>query len=161
MKLTGYFLNKKYYRYFALGWAALIFIISTIPNLPQPDFSEDEGPGLRLDYLFHFMAYFILGMLIVIWQIRDDARLPTKTYVIIVVLGVLFGLIDEWHQVMIPGRTFNPMDFYLNAIGFLVAFFFVYHYLIRHLMVHGGKFPELHQRWFNKLKSQPPFSPEK
>lgn len=154
MKPADAFLIKQNYRYFTLGWAALIFIISTIPYLPQPETATNEGYGLRFDYLFHFVVYLILGSLLVTWQTTRDISIPLKKYLAIMLLGIAFGLADEWHQVLIPGRTFNLVDFYLNTVGFLSGFLFTYHYLFRHLMLHRKKFPHLRKKLFGGSQDQ-------
>jgi VanZ family protein len=158
--MLDYLLNKRNYRYFALAWAIIIFTISTIPNLPQPDIEESSGISIRFDYLFHFVVYFILGTLVIVWQTDHKARLNPKTYLVTLSLGILFGFADEWHQVLIPGRRFNPIDFYLNAIGYLTGFLFTYHYLIHHLAISQGKFQAILAKLYPKLNDQL-FSPEK
>lgn len=156
----NHFLNKQNYKYIALAWALLIFIASTIPNLPQPNTSDSSGISLRFDYLFHFLVYFVLGAFVVIWQTDHHARLLKKTYLIAIFSGVIFGFLDEWHQILIPGRRFNPIDFYLNAIGYIAGFLFTYHYLLHHLTLTLGKFSMIRNRLYPKLKDQP-LSPEK
>lgn len=148
MKLLQAFLIKQNYRIFAIGWAVFIFIISTIPNLPQPDTSSTHGLSLRYDYLFHFSAYFVLGLLIVIWQIDRNLKFSDRRYLLILLAGVIFGLVDETHQLLIPGRSFNPVDFYLNGIGFVAGFLFTYHYIIRHHMLNLRNFGFVREKLF-------------
>lgn len=152
MNLIRPFLKPGNYKYFTIAWAAIIFIISTIPNLPQPEIADGSGFSIRFDYLFHFAVYFILSILTAVWQASINLRIRTGRYLIIILLGVLFALLDEWHQMLVPGRRFNPVDFYLNAIGFLAGFLFSYHYLIRHLMHKLGKFPRIYFKLFEPVK---------
>ncbi len=148
MNLIRPFLNHSNYKYFTIGWAAVIFIVSTIPNLPQPEVADDKAYSIRFDYLFHFLVYFVLGLITAVWQTGQNLKIPIKRYLIIVVLGLAFSFLDEWHQVLVPGRRFNPVDFYLNATGFLAGFLFTYHYLIHHLMKKLGKFPQFYDNLF-------------
>lgn len=148
MNFTGILLKKNNFRFFTIGWAVFIFILTTIPSLPQPDKPPEDIPGLRFDYLFHYLAFLVLGSLCVFWQTNKDIRIPIKKYLIVLLSGMLFTFLDEWHQVLIPGRSFNPVDFYLNAVGFLSGFLFTYHYFFRHLMVHRNRLPKLKQKLF-------------
>ena len=158
--MINHLLNKNNYRYFTLFWGLFIIILSSIPHLPQPDTNNTGGVSLRFDYLFHFLVYFILGMLVVIWQTDHQASLSSKTYFIAIITGVLFGFMDEWHQLLIPGRTFNPIDSHLNTIGYIIGFLFTYHYLIQHLTLTLGKFSRCRAMLYPNLKDQP-LSPEK
>jgi len=159
MKFSGILPKKNNFRFFAIGWAVFIFILTTIPGLPQPDKASGDVPGLRFDYLFHYLAFLVLGSLIVFWQTNESISLPIKKYLIVLLSGVMFAFADEWLQVLIPGRSFNAVDFYLNAVGFLSGFLFTYHYFFRHLMVHRNKFRGLQQKLFGK--SHQLRSPEK
>jgi VanZ family protein len=152
MNLIRPFLKPENYKYLTIGWAAIIFTVSTIPNLPQPEIADGQGFSIRFDYLFHFVVYFILGTLTAVWQSTKNPKIHTLRYVLVLFLGLVFALLDEWHQVLVPGRRFNPVDFYLNAIGFLAGFLFTYHYLIRHLMHKLGKFPRIYFKLFEPAK---------
>ena len=159
MNFTSILLSKNNFRFFSIGWAVFIFILTSIPGLPQPDKASGDIPGLRFDYLFHYLAFLILGCLLVFWQTNKDIRLPIKKYILVVLSGVLFAFLDEWLQVLIPGRSFNAVDFYLNAVGFLSGFLFTYHYFFRHLMLRRNKFRVLKDKLFGK--SNQLRSPEK
>lgn len=144
-------LEKKNYRIFTIVWALLIVAVSTIPNLPQPEFTTEKGVSLRLDYFFHFMVYFFLGFFVAIWQTNQSAKMSTSKIIIILIAGTLFGFLDEWHQMLIPGRRYNPIDFVYNALGFAAGLTFTYYYILQFLILKKQKFKSISHKLFWSL----------
>ena len=93
-----------------LLWAALIFVLSSIPDLAPP-----EAIQFRFwDKLAHASVYAILGALI--------ARAWTGTnrhYALIasMMIGTLYGASDELHQFFVPGRFSQISDIVADAAG--------------------------------------------
>lgn len=139
MKIFQAVLVKANYRYFTLVWALLIVIVSTIPYLPQPEITTTKGFSLRLDYFFHFMVYFVLAFLATIWQVNQKIKFPHKRLLVFLIAGVFFAFLDEWHQILVPGRRYNPLDFFSNAAGFICGILFTYYYLLQYLVVKKNK----------------------
>jgi len=71
----------------------------------------------RLDYLLHFIAYFIIGI---------AAALAYKPNWKVLLLLIIFAMAEEGHQYWIPNRTFNPMDLMYDMIGLLSGIGLVY-----------------------------------
>ena len=91
-----------------LVWAAVIFSLSSIPDL---------GTGLGtwdlvLRKLAHTAEYAILGALLV----RATAR-PRLAFG----LGVLYAVSDELHQSFVAGRHGAPLDVAIDAVGVAVG----------------------------------------
>ncbi|HXF99124.1 MAG TPA: VanZ family protein [Gaiellaceae bacterium] len=87
-----------------LGWAALIFVLSSVPDL---------GTGLGgwdtlLRKLAHLTEYAVLGLLLA----RALAQ-PTAA----AALGTLYAISDEIHQAFVPGRSGAPLDVAIDAVG--------------------------------------------
>ena len=87
-----------------LGWALLIFALSSIPSL---------GTGLGvwdlvLRKLAHLVEFAILGALLV----RALERLPAA-----VALGSAYAASDELHQLFVPGRAGTVYDWALDTVG--------------------------------------------
>ena len=95
----------------AAAWAAVIWSLSARPRLPGP-----ELPGF--DKVAHFGAYALLGWLLVF--AADRSRLPLAVGA---VLGVLYGATDEIHQMYVPGRSPDVMDWFADAAGVAAATF--------------------------------------
>lgn len=93
----------------AAAWAGVIFYLSSQPRLPAPDLSN-------FDKVAHFGAYALLGWLLAF--ATDRSRLPLA---LAVVLGVLYGASDEIHQMFVPGRSPELLDWFADAAGVFAA----------------------------------------
>ncbi len=87
-----------------LVWAAVIFALSSVPNL---------GTGLGiwdlvLRKLAHLVEYAILGALL----FRALAREPLAFAV-----GSAYAVTDEIHHAIVPGRAGSPLDWLIDTIG--------------------------------------------
>lgn len=140
--------RRSTYRFIALTSVVAIFGISSIPNLPQP---EIEYPGvweIRLDYLFHFLVFFVPGFSVVLWLSDSSARMSKSRYGLILLVGIAFGLADELHQLYVPGRRFNPVDFILNAAGFTAGTLFARYWFIPKILFNKPFFRSIKKQLF-------------
>ena len=93
----------------SVAWATVIFNLSAQPQLP--------GPGVPgIDKAAHFGAYALLGWLLV-WA-ADRSVLPLAVGA---VLGLLYGATDEVHQMFVPGRSPDVLDWFADAAGVIAA----------------------------------------
>jgi VanZ family protein len=82
-----------------------IFLLSALPG---------NDPFLKAfefsDKIKHFIAYFVLGITLCLWVSGKKwfAR-PVFWGIVVVVLCTVFGVIDEYHQSFIPGRSGNDL----------------------------------------------------
>jgi VanZ like family len=91
-----------------VAWAALIFALSSIPDL-------GTGPGgwdLALRKIAHAAEYAVLGALLA--RATGRPRLA-------LVLAVLYAVSDELHQLAVPGRKGAPLDVAIDAVGALIG----------------------------------------
>lgn len=101
----------------------LLFTASSFPVLPAPDLGFDWQ-----DKVYHMVAYGILG-----WLMARSAvgRRPatSRLFWISVGLGTLYGVTDELHQILVPGRFCDFFDGLADALGVLVghALYFRWH----------------------------------
>jgi len=102
----------------AIAVMAGIFTLSALPG---------EDPLLNTfqfnDKIKHVIAYFVLGISFSIWASpKNWFAKPFFLGFLIVVLGTIFGILDEYHQSFVPGRTGNDLgDMTANFIGALTA----------------------------------------
>ncbi len=66
------------------------------------------------DKLAHFCAY---GAIAGLLALGLERRQPLG----IIVLVSMIGALDEWHQVYLPGRSADVMDFLTDAIAAVIA----------------------------------------
>lgn len=93
----------------ALAWAAALWMASSLPTVPGPDFPA-------ADKVMHFAAYAVLGGLLAFGAARSGTP-PVAA----IALGLLYGAVDEVHQAFVPGRAPDPLDWLADAAGILAA----------------------------------------
>jgi VanZ family protein len=94
----------------AIAWAGVIFYLSSRSSLP----AEPRIP--HFDKVAHFGAYALLGGLLAF--ATDRARLSVA---VAVVLALAYGASDEIHQMFVPGRSPDVLDWAADAAGVLTA----------------------------------------
>jgi VanZ family protein len=94
--------------------AVAIFIVSGIPSDSLP-----KGPSF-LTTVAHFCEYLLLAILLTV-AINAPKRALWITAVIALVLASLYGVSDEVHQMFVPGRNPDPLDWLTDTLGALVG----------------------------------------
>lgn len=94
----------------ALAWAAVIFAVSSRSTVPLPDVSH-------ADKIAHFAAYCVFGLLLALGQ-RGSRRLSLPA---VALIGVLYGASDEFHQMFVPGRSTELLDWIADSGGVLAG----------------------------------------
>ena len=92
------------------AWALMIFILSSIPSESYP-----SHPGF-LNNVVHFLLYFGLAALIVVGLTGGKLK-PVLILVIAILLASLYGASDEFHQLFVPGRNSDPLDWMVDSLG--------------------------------------------
>jgi VanZ family protein len=114
-------LLKPFAAYILAAWVIIIIIVSSLPNIPTLKFHTSKS-DIRLDYLIHFCEY---GSLSFLAYLTFEKRFAAVKMFFLVTIGlVLFAVADEFHQKLIPGRSFNVMDIISNISGILAAMVF-------------------------------------
>jgi VanZ family protein len=102
-----------------LVYAAMIFYLSSLTR-----FSEELPSFFGFDKLVHFFEYYPLGWLICRWLVSAERPFFRKHAILLtMVVGISYGLSDEWHQSFVPGRDASLWDALFNASGVAVAAF--------------------------------------
>ena len=102
-------------------WAALIFALSSIPDLA----TGLGGWDLVLRKTAHAAEFAVLGFLLARALGRE---LPA------LVLGVAYAITDEVHQSLVPGRLGSVWDVFLDSVGVALGVLLlrrVRHYTLR------------------------------
>jgi len=101
----------------AIGWALLIFVLSSIPKLPT------IPTGFRpIDKVAHFGEYFVFGLLLAGAFARSSGhRLMQRSLAVAGVLGIAYAILDEFHQKFVPGRFATVEDAVADALGVAAA----------------------------------------
>jgi VanZ family protein len=91
------------------GWMALIFFLSSQPQLPSP---PDPWADLIFKKGAHFTVYAVLAVLF-----RRALPPSRRIWALSWVLTVLYAASDEWHQSFVPGRHPQVTDVLIDACG--------------------------------------------
>ncbi len=104
----------------AVGWAALIYLLSDQPGLDViPLF-----PGQ--DKVFHAVVFGVLGFL-VLGTLHPETNGYSITQVLIAVgLTAFYGMLDEFHQSFVPGRTADTWDVVADVAGAMLGVYVLY-----------------------------------
>jgi len=99
----------------------ILFIATTLPaeRLPSVGFS---------DKINHFLAYFALAVLVnltLIYQ-RKSRFLFEKAQIATIVICLFYGALDEIHQLLVPGRSAETLDWVADALGAFAGVLIVY-----------------------------------
>jgi VanZ family protein len=114
---------RPFARYFLIAWLITILIVSSVPSIPTLKIHTAKSE-IRLDYLIHFCEYGILAGMAFLTFVNSEFRLSFRKFFIITAGLILFAILDEFHQKLIPGRAFNAKDIYSNIAGVFGALVF-------------------------------------
>ena len=97
----------------AFGWCVLIFVLSAVPGSQLP-----EMPAANADKVVHAVVYAVLAALCLRPLRRSWPALPPWLAVAIAaLLATIYGVSDELHQRLTPGRNADVNDVVADAIG--------------------------------------------
>ncbi len=107
----------------ALIWAAIIFYVSSLPAHKLPKFAL-----LISDKVIHAAIFLVLGLLV---YHALEPRVKVNIFgwrrlLFAMVVVVVYGFIDEFHQSFVPGRKIDIMDATADAIGGVIAGAIIY-----------------------------------
>lgn len=112
-----------------LYWVLLL----TATSLPANDI-----PALGLyDKFYHLGAYTVLSFLLSLTLIfqRKSKFLFEKAGVAAIVISSVYGALDEIHQLFVPGRSAEILDWTADLIGACIGVYIIY------LMIKRFKYP--------------------
>ncbi len=113
-------MNKNFLKFWfpLYSYAALIFILS---SNPQP-------PSLKIPFLdefLHLIEYAIFGFLAARAFRNSKREILIKNFKFLAVLiSILYGFTDEFHQSFVPNRTAQASDLIMDGLGGLIGSLF-------------------------------------
>jgi VanZ family protein len=107
-----------------LLWAVVIFVLSSIPGSSYP---RASFPGA--DKIAHFFLYATMGALcaraLLLRRTAAATATPLRTRLLVlagaVALATFYGVSDELHQLLVPGRSADWRDALADAVGALAG----------------------------------------
>jgi len=100
----------------ALGWAAFLAVLSSIPGSAIP-----EGPTPNFDKLVHGALYLVLGFFCARGLAATKALSTGALVTAATLMGTLYGVTDELHQLLTPRRSSDWHDVVADAVGTFVG----------------------------------------
>ncbi len=111
--------NKGFWIYSApaIFYGILIIVATGTPGSYVPSVGI---PGL--DKIIHFGMHFLFAMLVhrALLYHANGTILKSRTLLMTVLFVAVFGIVVEWHQTFIPGRTPTIGDGVANILGAVV-----------------------------------------
>ncbi|MGB5717851.1 MAG: VanZ family protein [Gammaproteobacteria bacterium] len=99
----------------AIAWAGLIFYLSSQPGIHTPLLFPGQ------DKLFHLIAFGMLGFLLMGTLKATNSGYRTGQVWFVVLLVASYGVLDEFHQYFVPGRSVEFYDALADAAGGLLG----------------------------------------
>ncbi len=93
-------------------WTGLMLVLSSLPG--------DEIPEVSIwqwDKIAHSAGFFVLGILLFRYLWMRRGKTLDGSFWSCLVIGFLYGGLDELHQLFIPNRECSWQDFLADCIG--------------------------------------------
>jgi hypothetical protein len=105
-----------FFRFLALIYAVLIFVISNIPGIATPFL------GFKLeDKVYHFLEYSIFSFLLFLAFFTAKTDFFKKNvFLLSSLIGIIYAYSDEFHQRLVPGRSYDFYDFLADCLGIIL-----------------------------------------
>ena len=97
-----------------IAYMAMLFGLSSLHTLPSP-------PAGFSFYDVHVAAYAGLAALTARATGGGLREVSLRAVLVAILISSLYGVSDEYHQVFVPGRTFDVLDMLADAIGSVVG----------------------------------------
>jgi VanZ family protein len=92
--------------------AGFLWFLSSQSILPQP-----KGI-LGFDKFQHLLAYLVLAVSLGLWFSPEHWQFHClRTFLLIVFISSVYGVVDEIHQYFVPGRDCNVWDWIADTLG--------------------------------------------
>lgn len=98
--------------------AGVIFYVSSLT------FKGTGGGGNNMNAtLYHIFIFFIFSFFLSVSVIRGKRK---NLFLLVNIIAIIYGILDEVHQIFVPGRSSSINDFFLDFVGILFAFMFYF-----------------------------------
>ena len=100
-------------------WTPVALFMALIYFVSGRSLSGVHVPGW--DKGAHIVAYLVLGMVCLRATHGGIGSVRLRPALVAVSLGLAYGMFDEWHQSLVPGRHASVADWFADATGVLLA----------------------------------------
>lgn len=122
------------YNLFGFCWAAIILVLTVSPGHEMP--KALDWNFLAFDTFSHFFVFGLLTLMLIVGFTKQFTFIKLRNNAVAYAIGagVVYGILIEGMQSLIPGRYFDFVDILANSIGCLtgyLAFFLIYKFSIK------------------------------
>mgnify|MGYP002883226079 CR=1 FL=1 len=107
------------YKYCTLMY---ILFISIISHLPIDSLPESSSSFSNQDKIFHFIEFFILGLLLQLSFLESKKFSTNKIIFMTIIFGFIIACFDELHQNFVQGRQPSIDDLIFDFFGLILSF---------------------------------------
>ena len=104
-----------------------IFLVSSMPKPPIPEVLVFWNS----DKLLHAAAYCLFAVLVLVGAVARAGGVTRGARIEAALFAVGYGVTDELHQSIVPGRTMSVLDLTADTIGALLGAFVVGNLVLR------------------------------
>ena len=97
----------------AIAFALTIFIMSSLPGYRLPKIGFNFG-----DKFIHSLEFGLFGIFLY-RAFRYSLTFP-RPYLLVLLVGLPYAALDEFHQFYVPGRSSSVGDFAADAVGIII-----------------------------------------
>ncbi len=111
------------------AWCGLIWFLSaqTFPSLVEPVFLWELASNLAHAPLFGFLALLLAALFLRPRAAGGWPRFDAARAGLVLALVLAYGVIDEWHQMRVPGREPSAFDIVTDLTGALAVLWIVFY----------------------------------
>lgn len=107
--------------YNKISWFVTLLIAIIIFACSSTSFGSGSGPGFDIKpFIYHFIIFFYLGIFLTI-SLTNQKSSNKSLIIISLMIAIIYGILDETHQMFVPGRYFDYLDVLTDSVGILFA----------------------------------------
>jgi VanZ family protein len=110
--------SVKFFNWLIISYCSVILFLSVITINGSNTLNKSKILGFRSDYLLHILLFIPLMML---FKWRWEGIKSNVVFWFALGGGIVFAVISEAIQIIVPGRTFNLIDMAANSLGVVVG----------------------------------------
>lgn len=106
-------------------------VITVVEKITKTEIKEDTKNKI-IDETFkmvrkfaHFLEYFLLAIFLMV-VLKNYGKMDLKLVFIVILIGLLYAITDELHQLFVPGRTGKVFDILIDFLGISLGSFSYY-----------------------------------
>ncbi len=96
-------------------WMGFIFYSSSLPGSDIPSIFPFQ------DVVYHCIIYAILGFLVLRAFVRSGRQRTARTVFFAIIVCLVYGASDEFHQMFVPLRTASMFDWFVDGCGAVIG----------------------------------------